>query len=249
MTTGTVAAMVEDLRHRIEDGRLEAGAQLPATSELVQTYGLSSNAVWRGIALLKASGHLTGRQGKGVYVTTPAGSPSEIPAPRPAPTASPGDDRDGGEEALLLEAGAGLVEGQVARLLGVAPGTPVHTRRYLISRGGAPYALRALAYPPFVLAAVPEAASTASLSGELRRLIGERLGSEPADAVVELSSRHPTGLEKHLLELHEPDAVVSHRVRTLLLADERPLLAETTITSGTHALRRTLPAAQAGEAE
>ncbi|SCF29711.1 MULTISPECIES: hypothetical protein [unclassified Streptomyces] len=122
-----------------------------------------------------------------------------------------------------------------------------HGGCYLISRGGAPYALRALAYPPSVLAAVPEVAVTASLSGELRRLIGERLGSALGDAVVELSSRHPTGLEKHLLELHEPDAVVSHRVRTLLLADEYPLLTETTITSGTHTLRRTLPASPAGD--
>ncbi|WP_432091479.1 UTRA domain-containing protein [Streptomyces sp. NRRL F-5630] len=156
---------------------------------------------------------------------------------------------DSPESVVLLEAGSVIAEGGLARTLDVPPGTPVHKRRYLLSRDNAPYALRALVYPAPVLASVPEVAVTASLTEELCRLVGERLGSPPSDETTETTARRPTGLERHLLGLHATEAVVTHRVRKLFLADGRLLLTEATIISGDRALRRTVPASQVEDEE
>jgi DNA-binding GntR family transcriptional regulator len=68
MSAGTVAKMVYDLRQQIDGGRLEPHAQLPSTRALMETYGLSDNAVYRAVALLKSDGYVYSRQGRGVFV-------------------------------------------------------------------------------------------------------------------------------------------------------------------------------------
>lgn len=68
MTANTVARMVDDLRRQIDGGTLAPNTKLPSTRVLMETYGLSDNAIYRGVALLKAQGYLEGRQGKGVFV-------------------------------------------------------------------------------------------------------------------------------------------------------------------------------------
>jgi DNA-binding GntR family transcriptional regulator len=68
MSTGTVADMADDLRRQIDAGGLSADEKIPSTRALMETYDLSDNAVYRGIALLKAEGYVYSRQGKGVFV-------------------------------------------------------------------------------------------------------------------------------------------------------------------------------------
>lgn len=68
MTANTVAGMVDDLRRQIDGGTLPPNTKLPSTRALMDTYGLSDNAIYRAVALLKALGYLEGRQGKGVFV-------------------------------------------------------------------------------------------------------------------------------------------------------------------------------------
>lgn len=65
---GTVDRMTAYLRARIERGTLEPGNKLPPTSALMHQFNLSDNAVYRGIALLKAQGYVVSEQGKGVFV-------------------------------------------------------------------------------------------------------------------------------------------------------------------------------------
>lgn len=65
---GTVARMAAYLKARIDLGTLEPGNKLPPTQALQKQFELSDNAVYRGIALLKAEGYLYSQQGKGVFV-------------------------------------------------------------------------------------------------------------------------------------------------------------------------------------
>lgn len=65
---GTVARMAAYLKARIDLGTLEPGTRLPPTTALMSQFDLSDNAVYRGIALLKAEGYVTSQQGKGVFV-------------------------------------------------------------------------------------------------------------------------------------------------------------------------------------
>lgn len=66
---GTVARMAAYLKARIDLGTLEPGNKLPPTQALMKQFELSDNAVYRGIALLKAEGYLYSQQGKGVFVS------------------------------------------------------------------------------------------------------------------------------------------------------------------------------------
>lgn len=65
---GTVARMVAYLRARIDLGTLAPGDKLPPTAALMKQFMISDNAVYRGIALLKAEGYVYSEQGKGVFV-------------------------------------------------------------------------------------------------------------------------------------------------------------------------------------
>lgn len=66
---GTVAGMAAYIKARIDLGTLEAGNKLPPTQALMKQFDLSDNAVYRGIALLKAEGYVYSQQGKGVFVS------------------------------------------------------------------------------------------------------------------------------------------------------------------------------------
>ena len=66
---GTVARMAAYIKARIDLGTLEPGNKLPPTSALMKQFELSDNAVYRGIALLKAEGYVHSQQGKGVFVS------------------------------------------------------------------------------------------------------------------------------------------------------------------------------------
>ncbi|MGA5606179.1 GntR family transcriptional regulator [Streptomyces griseoincarnatus] len=65
---GTVERMTAYIKARIDRGTLEPGNKLPPTRALMHQFDLSDNAVYRGIALLKAEGYVTSQQGKGVFV-------------------------------------------------------------------------------------------------------------------------------------------------------------------------------------
>lgn len=64
-------ALANDLRERIEDGRIRPGQALPSASMLMREYGVSSTVVKNAMRELRASGHVMGRQGKAVYAQLP----------------------------------------------------------------------------------------------------------------------------------------------------------------------------------
>jgi DNA-binding FadR family transcriptional regulator len=69
----TYRALADKLRRKIENGDIQTGSALPSTSELMARYEVSSTVVKNAMSLLRASGHVVGRQGKGVYAALPAG--------------------------------------------------------------------------------------------------------------------------------------------------------------------------------
>lgn len=69
-------AVVDALRHRIANGALPVGAQLPTEQRLIEEFNVSRTVVREAIAELRARGLVEPRQGVGVFVT-----PSVEPAP------------------------------------------------------------------------------------------------------------------------------------------------------------------------
>lgn len=64
-------ALANDLRERIEDGRIRPGQALPSASTLMREHGVSSTVVKNAMRELRASGHVMGHQGKAVYAQLP----------------------------------------------------------------------------------------------------------------------------------------------------------------------------------
>ncbi|MNQ79801.1 HTH-type transcriptional regulatory protein GabR [compost metagenome] len=85
---GLARQLYQALRERILDGRLPAGARLPASRELAGLLDLSRNTVTRAFDQLYAEGYVEGRVGAGTYVAELAGvvRPVTLPAGDPAAT-------------------------------------------------------------------------------------------------------------------------------------------------------------------
>lgn len=63
-----VRDIADELLARIADGRLAPGAKLKSTRDLADEFGVGEKSIYRVISLLKASGQVEGRQGKGTFV-------------------------------------------------------------------------------------------------------------------------------------------------------------------------------------
>lgn len=68
-------ALANNLRERIEDGRIRPGQPLPSASTLMREHGVSSTVVKNAMRELRASGYAMGRQGKAVYAQLPTEPP------------------------------------------------------------------------------------------------------------------------------------------------------------------------------
>ncbi|MET9300085.1 GntR family transcriptional regulator [Micromonospora aurantiaca] len=62
----------DDLRARIQAGRLKPGGKIPTTRELMDQHSTSSATVRRAVDSIIESGELVGRQGLGVFVADTA---------------------------------------------------------------------------------------------------------------------------------------------------------------------------------
>ncbi len=81
--------LVEQLRLRMLQGRLPAGARMPTTRELAGALGLSRNTVVRAYEHLLDEGLIKSRVGDGSYVTPPLAQMSPAGAGPAAPSAAP----------------------------------------------------------------------------------------------------------------------------------------------------------------
>jgi GntR family transcriptional regulator / MocR family aminotransferase len=61
--------LYEQLRTSILEGRLRAGARVPATRDLAETYKLSRSTIVKAFEQLMADGYVEGRRGSGTYVS------------------------------------------------------------------------------------------------------------------------------------------------------------------------------------
>ncbi|MER6817924.1 GntR family transcriptional regulator [Spirillospora sp. NPDC000708] len=118
--------MAAEMRARIMAGDLAPGTQLPSTAHLVAEFGVSNTTVQKALAVLKAEGYLTSRQGKGVYVRDRQPFRVEVGAYfAPAP---------GGYSYELLEVGEVPAPNAVAAAFNIADGDHVLLGR--VSKSG-----------------------------------------------------------------------------------------------------------------
>ncbi|WP_097968732.1 GntR family transcriptional regulator [Streptomyces sp. or20] len=227
------AEIAEDYRSKIQRGELSPGDRMPTLREVMEAWDVSMATASRAYKELQAQGLTTASSGAGTVVAR-AGSPT-ISA-RVQAHAATGRALDADESSAILEVGTVGADETVASRLGVAPGTPVHVRRRVVSRGGVPVHLSASYYLPFVIEATPELTELVSTGGS-RELAAERLGSPQSRVLEEVTSRLATDPEKDSLGLTGASVIVTQVVRTVYLADGRIVEVAVRVVGGTTVLR------------
>ncbi|MFE3124021.1 GntR family transcriptional regulator [Streptomyces hydrogenans] len=231
------AEIAAHFRQQIQDGVLKPGATMPSMREVSERFGVAQTTVNRAFRVLKAEGLTLPKSGVGTIV---AGPISNNIAARVALHASTGKALGGGESSRIVEVGTVGADELVASRLDVAPGTPVHVRRRVVSRGGVPVHVSSSFYPAYVMAVTPELAEPVSTGGS-RELAAERLGVAQDRVLEEITSRLATEAEKVALGLTADPVVVTQVVRTVYLADDRVVEVAVKVAGGATPLLYTSP--------
>ncbi|MFJ1709212.1 GntR family transcriptional regulator [Kitasatospora sp. NPDC088346] len=222
-------------RRKIQDGELQPGETMPSQRQVCEQFGVAGTTANRAFRVLKMEGLTIAKAGVGTIV---AGPTSNNIASRVQTYAATGSALGGGESSQILEIGTIGADELVAPRLDVAPGTPVHVRRRVVSRGGVPVHLSSSYYPAYVIAVTPELTEPVSTGGS-RELAAQRLGVAQDEVLEEVTSRLATEAEKSALGLTAGDVVVTQVVRTVTLIDGRVVEVAVKVVGGSTILRWT----------
>ncbi|MFJ5851258.1 GntR family transcriptional regulator [Streptomyces sp. NPDC092903] len=231
-TTG-YAEIAAHYRQQIQDGVLQPGDTMPSLRQVCERFTVANTTANRAYRVLKREGLTLPQAGVGTVV---AGPISNNIAARVRLHESTGKALGGGESSRIVEVGTVGADELVAPRLDVSPGTPVHVRRRLVSRGGMPVHISSSYYPSYVIAVTPELAEPVSTGGS-RELAAERLGVGQDHVLEEVTSRMATESEKAALGLTAGDVVVTQVVRTVHLTDGRVVEVAVKIAGGATILR------------
>ncbi|MER5747129.1 GntR family transcriptional regulator [Streptomyces sp. NPDC002225] len=220
-------------RKQIQDGVLKPGDTMPSLRQVCERYNVAQTTANRAYRVLKMEGLTLAKPGVGTVVV---GAISNNIDARVRLFQSTGKALDGGESSRILEVGTVGADELVAPRLDVAPGTPVHVRRRVVSRNGVPVHFSSSYYPAYVVAVTPELAEPVSTGGS-RELAAARLGIAQDRVLEEVTSRLATNAEKKYLGLTAGDVVVSQVVRTVTLTDDRVVEVAVKVTGGATILR------------
>ena len=234
-TTTGYAEIAAHYRKLIQDGTLRPGEALPSLNQVSEQFSVAQTTANRAFRVLKMEGLTLPKPGVGTIVATPI---SNNISNRVQLHQSTGRALDSGETSTILEVGTTGADELVAPRLDVAPGTPVHVRRRLVSRNGAPVHISSSYYPAYVIAVTPELTQPVS-TGASRELAAERLGVAQDRVLEEVTSRLATEPEKNALGLTAGDVIVTQIVRTVTLADDRVVEVAVKVTGGSTVLRWT----------
>jgi GntR family transcriptional regulator len=200
----------DDLRHKIESGRLAQGAQLPTEEHLMESYHASRNTVRSALKELTTRGLVHTLHGKGTFVsarvdpivttltidplTGKAGGEGPVYMSLIAATGrSPSADKPGVE---ISRAGPA-----VARHLGVPEGTDVIVRSQRLYLDGLPWSLQTSFYPRTLLSRAPRLLDTSDITeGTVAYMMELGILQAGYRDEIERVMRNPTvGVKRQLL--------------------------------------------------
>ncbi len=230
------ADIAAHFRRQIESGELQPGDRLPTLREVMQAHEVAQQTASRAYKVLRSEGLTSATTGGGTVV---AQQGSNNIAARVRQFAATGRALTEGESSRILEIGTVGADDTVATRLEIEPGTPVHVRRRVVSRGGVPVHLSSSYYPAYVIEAVPELTEPVSTGGS-RELAAQRLGAGQERVLEEVTSRLATDPEKDALGL-TGSVIVTQVVRTVFLTDGRTVEVAVKVASGSTVMRWSTP--------
>ncbi len=220
--------IADELRRRIESGRLRPGDLLPSESELVAEYSTTKATARAAIDILRTDGLIVSQHGRGIFVRrfkryNRFGTKRHLSSQRPtgtSPTQAETEAQDIRRELDLLGVETLPAPADIASHLGVEPGTPVVRRRHLISLDGDP-AQTADSYFLADQVGGSRIARMEQIPGGVHTELAAVLGTALTSATEVLVARMPTPAEKETLNLL-PGTPVVELLRTIYAGD-RPV--------------------------
>ncbi|MFD9943179.1 GntR family transcriptional regulator [Nonomuraea sp. NPDC059023] len=239
--------IVDELRAEILGAAVVPGEKLPSENDLAKRYGTTRPTVRRALALLKAEGLLTSRQGQGVFVRNKPRvrlliSGSNFRRHREA--GLPGFNAQVLEQGMIPaqrvhEVATVPATAAIAERLNLAEGAPVIARRRIFTANDEAVALCDSYYPAEFAEGTPIAepnmikggvyAVIEDPDGPIRRLISR--------SIDDLVARMPTPAEAEALGLMLGVPVVQV-VRTVYDSEDRPVeVQDSVMSAASHAFR------------
>jgi len=231
------ADIAAHFRRLIENGTLAPGDRLPTLRDVMADFEVAQQTASRAYGALKAQGLTRATTGGGTVVADrDDGINSRVRG-----WAATGRALSTDETSTITEVGTISADEAVAVRLEIEPGSPVHVRRRVVSRGGAPTHLTSSFYPADVTAVTPELLEPVSTGGS-RELAAERMGAAQERVLEEVTSRLATDGEKSGLGLTGTGpVVVTQVIRTVWLTDGRIIEVAIKVCSGATVLRWSTP--------
>jgi GntR family transcriptional regulator len=226
--------LVDDLRARIDSGKLPPGAQLPSTATLMAEFEVSTQTVQHAIRVLKTEGLVEGLRGKGVFVRERQELVSRTP---------PTDEGDPHQDGVptVVDVWKAKPPKDVAAVLGLSASEKVAIRQTLLAAEGSrqPAEIVTSYYPLDVAGGTGRARVTPPDDGSTAEL--RRLGFAPHHVTEVVQARMPTPAEARTLWLSAGVAVF-RVLRSVHAEDGRVLEVTDIVLSGDrYQLRYELP--------
>jgi GntR family transcriptional regulator len=166
--------LAESLRQQIDGGRFQAGEALPSERELCAIMQASRVTVRKAIEVLIADGLLARRQGSGTYVTPRIQAPGSYLTSFSEDAAA----RGGVADTIWMEKAVGPATDEEARLLSLAPDTPVARLSRVRMADGEPLAIENAVVPAALLPDMAELGTSlyaALAAGNHRPISGRQI--------------------------------------------------------------------------
>lgn len=223
--TAAYLRVAEDLRVKIETGQLKPGDALPSVVAIMQEYETSNTTAQSAIRILKATGLVESRRGKGVYVRNVQRAISRSAEYTSPPAEGEPARYHGASE--QLEVSEVVPPDDVAIALGIDDDVrAVRRARVMVEKEnptskGKPVEI-VVSYFPVEIARGTELDSTRKLKGGTLAAL-RRLGYPPRHPATEwVDARMPTAREARVLDL-PPGTPVLRLLRVTRTDNGRPV--------------------------
>ncbi len=229
--------MINEIQRRIEDGIYPAGSAIPSESALASEFDVSRPTVVRALGIMQQDGWLDSERGKGRFVRSRSAFASRH---APSQAAALMQQASDGIQSELIKAGPVLVPAHIASVLGIEEGTPVLSRRRLVTSDLGPIELNT-SYVPVELAVGAGLGEKAPIPEGLLDRLRSRNGADLDHATELIGARNPTEEEMGLLAVDASECLLT----VLLTAHDRhgsPMLAvDVVIPASRHNLEDAFP--------
>ncbi|MEU4162947.1 GntR family transcriptional regulator [Actinoplanes sp. NPDC026670] len=209
------------VRDQILRGDLGPGDEVPSERQIAVEWAVARPTAARALDALRQQGFVESRQGSGTYVRDRM-RPNRLARERYSRARDTGKIYPANERAVILSADYDIAPAHVAEALGLTTGDQVVRRQRLIYADDAPVELSTAWYAGRMGGQAPNLLIRERIRAGTLAYVEQASGRQARYARDEMSSRLATSVERDVLRLPQPSAVMLVR-HVVYDGEDRPL--------------------------